>query len=167
MTCTGGGASPEARFIEKQLAESRNKLQASVSLGRRDVEERLYTIAKECRDPNWDGSGAEPVSDATHSLAHSFLAALPLGSPMPTVGAEPDGQITFEWHSAAHRTLSVSIDPEGRAHYSALLGASKVHGEEPFFGEIPEPIVNSIGRLERFSAAQSEPSGRKGDPPAV
>ncbi|VVM06470.1 hypothetical protein [Methylacidimicrobium tartarophylax] len=150
MTCTGGGVSPEARLIEERLAESRSNLQDSVSLGRRDVEERLYTIAVECRKPNWDGSGAEPISDATHSLAHSFLAALPLGSSMPTVGAEPDGQITFEWHRSAHRTLSVSIDPERRVHYSALLGASRMHGEEPFFGEIPEPIVNIIGRLDRF-----------------
>ena len=150
MTCTGGGASPEARFIEEQLAESRNKLQASVSLGRRVVEERLCTIAEECREPNWDGYGAEPISDGTYTLAYSFLEALPLGSSMPTVGAEPDGQITFEWHRSARRTLSVSIDPEERLHYSALLGASKVHGEEPFFGEIPDRIVESIGCLERF-----------------
>ncbi|WP_155996464.1 hypothetical protein [Verrucomicrobium sp. 3C] len=147
MTCTGGGASPEGRFIEKHRAESRNKLQDSISLGRRDIEERLCTIAEECRDPNWDGYGAEPISDVTYGLAHSFLAALPLGSPMPTVGAEADGQITFEWHRSAHRTLSVSIVPEGRVHYSALLGARRVHGEEPFFGEIPDRIVEIIGRL--------------------
>ncbi|MDD2676380.1 MAG: hypothetical protein PHP75_02790 [Methylacidiphilaceae bacterium] len=150
MTCTGCGVSPEARFIEERLAESRSNLQDSVSLGRRAVKEALYTIAEECRDSNWDGYGGEPILDATYSLAYCFLEALPLGSPMPAVGTEPDGQITFEWHRSARWTLSVSIDLEGRLHYSALLGASKEHGEEPFFGEIPDRIVEIIGRLERF-----------------
>ena len=70
-----------------------------------------------------------------------------MGCAAPTVGAEPDGQISFEWHRSARRTLSVSIDPEGRLHYSALLGASKVHGEEPFFGEMPERIGEIIRLL--------------------
>lgn len=146
-----GGVSEEAQFVDEQIAGQPLGLQDSIALGRgrQAAKEALYTIAEECAALNWDGYEAEPVSDATYGLAYRFLEALPLGTPMPTVGAEPDGQITFEWHRSADWTLSVSVDPEGKLHYSALLGASKVHGEEPFFGEIPERILEIISLFDR------------------
>ncbi|VVM04933.1 hypothetical protein MAMC_00313 [Methylacidimicrobium cyclopophantes] len=142
-----GGVSEDAQFVEQKLADGRSSWENSAVFGQSSVKEALYTVAEECRSPNWDGYGAVPVSEEAYRLAYRFLEALPLGYAMPTVGVEPDGQITFEWHRSARRTLSVSIDPEGRVHYSALLGARKEHGEEPFFRELPQRVGELIDSL--------------------
>ena len=41
------------------------------------------------------------------------LEVLPDGLPMPSPGAEPDGQLTLEWHKSAYQTLSVSVTADG------------------------------------------------------
>ncbi len=88
--------------------------------------DELFQTFQKCREPNWDGYGAQPVSDWTYHLAYEFLKALPLGTPAPSAGAEPDGHVTFEWHRSPQRTLSVSISPHGELHFAALLGQPKL-----------------------------------------
>ena len=102
---------------------------------------------EECREANWDGYGAQPVQEKTYHLAHQFLAALPLSTPLPSIGAEPDGHITAEWHRSPQRTLSVSISPDGELHYAALLRSAKTYGTELFTGEIPKIIFDLIRRV--------------------
>ena len=92
--------------------------------------EELLKTFEECRQPNWDGYGAQSVREETYDLAHQFLAALPLSTLVPSIGAEPDGHITVEWHRSPQRTLSVSISPDGELHYAALLGRSEFAGRK-------------------------------------
>lgn len=143
------GASDEARFIATQSEEDRRRLRQAYSLGL-DADrafEELFVVARECRTANWDGYGAPAIAPETFTHACRFLGALPLGMPAPSVGAEPDGHVTFEWHRSPRRTLSVSISPEGDLHYAALLGLSKVYGTEPFFGETPSRILDLIRQV--------------------
>lgn len=107
----------------------------------------LFQTFEECHEPNWDGYGAQPVSDETYRLAYEFLAALPPGTPVPSLGAEPDGHITAEWHRSPERTLSVSISADGDLHFAALLGLTKAYGTEPFVGEVPKIISDLIHRV--------------------
>lgn len=146
---TSGGASATAGFIAKQIDQWRRQLQDSYALGQRakGTFNELYQAFEECRRANWDGYGAVPVSQETFDQAYRFLGALPLGAPAPTVGAEPDGHITFEWYQSPRRTLSISISPESELHYAALLGASKDYGTEPFFGDIPQNILGLVRRV--------------------
>ena len=109
--------------------------------------EELLKTFEECRQPNWDGYGAQSVREETYDLAHQFLAALPLSTSVPSIGAEPDGQITVEWYRSPQRTLSVSISPEGDLHFAALLGLTKAYGTEPFVGEVPKIISDLIHRV--------------------
>jgi hypothetical protein len=102
---------------------------------------------EQCREQNWDGYGAASVEDETYRQAYRFIESLPWGMPVPTVGAEPDGHVTLEWHRSPRRTLSVSISPDGDLHYAALLGISKAYGSEPFFDEAPAAILNLIQRV--------------------
>jgi hypothetical protein len=143
------GASGAARYVAEEFAKGRDQLQNSYSLGltSKGVFDDLCTIAEECSSADWDGYGAEPVVQDTYQWAYRFLEALPLGIPAPTIGAEPDGDITVEWYRAPHRTLSVSITPEGDLHYAALIGVSKAYGTEPFFGDIPALILDLLGRV--------------------
>ena len=110
--------------------------------------EELLKTFEECREPNWDGYGAQAVREATYHLAHQFLAALPLNTSVPSIGAEPDGQLTVEWYRSPKRTLSVSISPDGDLHYAALLGTERICGTETFRARMPQVVVDLIARIE-------------------
>lgn len=143
-------ASETAQYIAKQSIGERRRLQTAYSLGlgvMADVNE-LYKIAKECSVENWDGYGAAPVIRETFLKAKDFLETLPLGTPAPTVGAEPDGHITLEWYKSPRRTLSVSISPEGELHYAALLGHEPSYGTRIFWGKVPDDILDIIHQVE-------------------
>ena len=112
------------------------------------VFEDLVKTFEECREPNWDGYGAQAVREETYHLAHQFLTALPFDILAPSIGAEPDGQITVEWYRPPQRTLSVSIGADGELHYAALLGAERICGTETFRARIPPVIVDLIARVE-------------------
>ncbi len=143
------GASKEARFVAERAREAQRHLQEANGLGlqTQDVFEELWTVAEECKTPNWDGYGAEAVSEDAYKLAYRFLEALPPGTPAPSIGAEPDGHLTLEWYRTPRRTLSVSVSPEGDLHYSALVGPNKAYGTEAFFGDAPKTILDLIRRL--------------------
>jgi hypothetical protein len=112
-----------------------------------DVREDLDALSQTCRHADWDGFGAMAVSQETLRNAYRFLESLPLACPAPSVGAEPDGQLTLEWHRGPRRTLSVSVTPESELHYAALVGPNRVYGTEVFFGEVPEAIMQLIRRI--------------------
>ncbi|HEV2211222.1 MAG TPA: hypothetical protein VG167_20865 [Verrucomicrobiae bacterium] len=146
---TTAGASDAARFVACQAGESRRRLQASYALGLQSHElfAELLGVAEGANTPGWDGYGAEAVTAATYRNAFRFIEALPLGTRAPSISAEPDGQIAFEWYVSPHRTLSVSISPEGDLHYSALLGPNKAFGTEVFLGEMPKSVLELVGRV--------------------
>jgi hypothetical protein len=145
---TTGGASDTAYFIADQFQKGLGHIRTphSLGLGANGVLEELVKVAEECSSANWDGYGAAPITNETFWQAYYFLRALPIGFPTPSVGAEPDGHVTFEWHRSARRTLSISVSPEGDLHYAAVLGASKAFGTDPFSEGVPKIILDLINR---------------------
>lgn len=142
------GFSDAARYIERETQEGWRKLNDSYVFGLEStIREELGTVWEECRHRDWDGFGALPVSQDTLGNAYKFLESLPLGCPAPSVGAEPDGQLTLEWHRGPRRTLSLSVTPEGDLHYAALVGPNRVYGTEAFFGDAPDAIIDLIRRI--------------------
>lgn len=143
------GNSSTAQFIAEQRRSGINRLQQSLVLGLygKGALSGLIEIYKECQRPGWDGYGALPITETTYELAQQFIDALPLSTPLPAFGAEPDGHLTMEWHRSSRRTLSVSISPEGELHYAALLGMSKAFGSEIFYGDAPKKIVDLINEV--------------------
>jgi len=109
--------------------------------------EELLKTFEECREPDWDGYGAQPVLDTTYQLAQKFLEMLPPGTPLPSVGAEPDGHLTVEWHRSPQWTLSVSISPNGELHYAALLERKRICGTESFGARMPQVLGDLIARI--------------------
>lgn len=149
-TLTTHGASETAQFVAEQAEKMRGRLHESYALGLagKGVFDELYSVAERCLVRDWDGYGAAPVSADAYALASQFLRALPLGIAAPSVGAEPDGQLTFEWYRSPRRLLSVSISPDADLHYAALLGPNKAYGTEAFFGEVPRMILDLIHRVQ-------------------
>jgi hypothetical protein len=141
------GTSETADYVASKLRDGRTQLQSSYALGLRGkgVFDELCAIADDTAQPNWDGYGAEVIDEDAYRFAYRFLEALPLGSPKPAVGAEPDGHITLEWYQSPRQTLSVSLSPDGELHYAALLpGPRTANGTEQFIGNVPSIILHLI-----------------------
>lgn len=142
------GTSEEAQYIANERDLISSRLQESIVLGLegKGVFSELDAVYNECNKPDWDGYGALRVLPETRINAQSFLNSLELEIPRPSVGAEPDGHLTFEWHTARRRTLSVSIDPYGNVHFAAILGSSVRYGTEPLgtHASIIEELVREV-----------------------
>jgi hypothetical protein len=107
----------------------------------------LDRIMKQCLFPGWDGNQAKVVSEATYTHARDFLNALPLGIEPPSVGAEPDGCLTFEWSRSPRRAISISISESNVLDYAALIGIRKAFGSEPFYRALPQSIYTLISEV--------------------
>lgn len=145
-TSQTAGASKAAKYVDEKIENGRAHLRNSMSFGRGidEATEELGSVAEQCTTAGWDGYEAIPIEHETIRQANYFLRRLPMWIPSPTVSAEPDGHITFEWYRAPRRVLSVSIGEEGNLHYASLLGTRKYYGTEPFFGVVPLEILRLI-----------------------
>jgi hypothetical protein len=141
------GFSEVAKAVAEATGKARRRLAQTNALGNESLFEELGTVWDECRQPGWDGYDAFPVTQDTLRNTYILLESLPLGCPSPSIAAEPDGDLTVEWHRSPYHTLSVSVTPIGELHYAALLGPNQSYGTEVFFGEIPERILSLIRQV--------------------
>ena len=144
-----GGESATARYVSAQVREQNARLMESVALGSEKTLalEDLYSVAQKYSAPNSSGERSDPVSDDVYNYAYRLIEALPFGTPKPSIGAEPDGQITLEWYASPNQVLSVSVSPDAELHYAALIGENRSYGTEAFSGEVPSTILLLIERI--------------------
>ncbi len=150
MTCIAmpSGVSDTAQYVTETTQRNRRYLHKSYAFGIESLlHEELAEVWAECQEAGWDGYGALPVSRDAWRNTYKFLQAWQIGFPRPTIGAEPDGNLTLEWYRNPRRVLSISVSPDDLLHYAALLGANRTCGTETFFGEIPESILNLVRRV--------------------
>ncbi len=136
--------SDDGQSINRESERRWQEMQLPASAGFANVFDELADVAQDCSASGWDGYDAAAVLPETIAEAKRFVQSLPPGLSPPSVGAEPDGHVTFEWHFSARRTLSISISPDGNLHYAALLGLSRRYGTEPFLGHLPVVLVQLI-----------------------
>lgn len=147
MTVSTPGVSPTARDISVRTHNVRSSLGRTNVFGQEHANQDLVTIFQQCRVSDWDGYGAVPVSYETFKLAQSVIESLPLGMPMPSIGAEPDGQITLEWYKSPSRLVSVSVDQHVTLHFAALIDGGTQHGTSVFIREFPKSLRNLIWQV--------------------
>jgi hypothetical protein len=109
--------------------------------------QELATLVSSCGHYGWDGYDGEPVRDETAVAAGQFIARLPNGIPLPTLGAEPDGSITLEWYRSPFQTVSISINANNSLHYSALLDSDNEFGMDVLAGQMPKRLLDIIHRI--------------------
>lgn len=145
-------ASAEGETVAQTRSTIADRFRESWFLGHAALRQDLSRIGSDCRLPGWDGYGALPIQAASIELANRLLDVTPpVASRLSlSVGAEPDGQVTIEWHLSSSWTLSVSVGPNGQLHYSALLGQSSAYGTEIFDPStgMPEAVARIIRRIE-------------------
>jgi hypothetical protein len=141
------GFSEEARMIDLAREDQKRDRRISIFVGNQALLDELGAVWDECKIPDWDGYKAKPIVQDTLRNAYRLLEALPPGLELPTIGAEPDGELTFEWHYSPWRTLSVSITEDGNLHYAALIGPNRMNGTTAFFGEVPQEIFDLIDQV--------------------
>lgn len=146
MTKTRSESASYAHVIDNAVRVPQTTLRDS-TLGHQDALDELLQIWSDCREPNWDGYDALPVEKRTWEATYLLIDSLPLGFPRPSLGAEPDGQLTLEWRTSARRTLSVSVDPDGYLHYAGLFGLGKRYGTLPFFNTAPDELIQLVRDL--------------------
>jgi len=147
LTIMSRGNSPTAQHLDSTNQTRGQHFRQSAAFSKQPAYSELVTAWEECKTANWNGDDALPVREETFTSAYFFIGALPLGYPLPSVGAEPDGHLTLEWYRHPRWTLSISISPEGILYYAALFGNSDVRGSEIFFAEIPKSILDLIQRV--------------------
>jgi hypothetical protein len=115
--------------------------------------ESLIEVYQACLEPNWDGYGARPISEAAYFEAVKILGLLPPSLPMPEIVPEPNGEIAFEWYKGREYTFVISVGGNNIITYAGLFGkGNETHGTEYFIELLPTIIVDNIRRL--FSKGQ-------------
>jgi hypothetical protein len=108
----------------------------------------IEEVAIECQSSNWDGYEAQPISEAAKRHAQLFIDLLPYSFPAPDPVPDSDGEIALSWDFGPGHIFTLSISQTGMLSYAGLLGEGvKRHGMEPFKGDIPQSILESITEL--------------------
>ena len=116
----------------------------------KDALNRLYELAAECAEANWDGYGAEAVSQNAVEHSVHFIRKLPEDLPLPEISVEPDGEIALDWSPTPTQTFSVSIGTADRMTCAWVNGTE--HGHVVVSsnnGEIPSRILQEIQRITK------------------
>ncbi len=145
-------ASAEGRTVETERVRIAEGLRRTHTLGQAALRTELGLLADACRQRGWDGYSAAPMDEASLELAKRLLDAIPPAARgvALSVSADPDGQVSLEWHRSPRWTLAVSVSPRRELHYSALLGPSRAYGTEPLDPSVglPERVRSLIRRIE-------------------
>ena len=109
--------------------------------------EAMQEFYEECSSDNWDGYGAQAVTEEGYAEAKRFCSMLPQSTPIPDVTADPDGEIAFEWREGNDSVFSVSVSPDGLLTYAGIFGPNRAHGVEGLGDTVPEVILMCLRRL--------------------
>ncbi len=141
------GVSSTAVYIDRVSRKNKHYFADTAAFSKKPAIDELATIWDECGTSNWDGYGAYPVQSETVNYAYAFIQALPLGFPLPSVSAEPDGNLALDWFQGPYWTITVSISSNSVLYYAALLGDDEPRGSEMFSGEIPDHLLQLIKKV--------------------
>jgi len=151
---SGKGLASESIGLEKNYEDILNRLERTESIGRYSLLEQTINELEEmfisCSQENWDGYGANPISDSTFLEAISIIKMLNatfLHFPMPEITPEPDGDIAFEWSDNYGRKFVFSIDDNQTLTYAGIFGANNTHGTELLGDFIPASIIYYLKRF--------------------
>lgn len=122
---------------------------------------QLRTVYEDCKEPNWDGYSAIPVTELSLKYAIQFLSILDDNTPLPNVGVSPHGDITFEWYISSNCLLSIYADTQnGYAIYDELTedeaDNTKCTCCGVFDNELPEAVSLFLDKFKRIKLQKEQ-----------
>ena len=137
------GLSPESRAVKKAATELSTKVPLHTE--KNTLVSRLWALAEECGEADWNGYEAVPLSLLAIKQAEEFIRAWPFDNDLPDYAPEPDGSINLEWIYTKNRRAVVSLDGGTRLAFAWLDGADKGRGVCVFQGgQVPRKIVDAV-----------------------
>ncbi|HMO16193.1 MAG TPA: hypothetical protein PKD64_19380 [Pirellulaceae bacterium] len=147
MTTTYSGVSDAARLLEETRKQIFARCNNAVTLSRNEAVEAVFE-AWQATDEDWKvGPDEIAVAEEVKDAAIRFIQNLPLGFPQPEVSREADGHINLAWYRTPRRVFSVSIAPNNRLHWAALIGTESPRGTSWYLDRIPISILDLIARV--------------------
>ncbi len=127
--------------------------QASLSSSVLPMTQRATLIAEfsevvtECSEPGWSGERSDPIASEAIAAGYKLISQLPEDLPSPSVGAIPEGLLSFEWYRSPKRVVMVVTNANNGVDYAIRRGDEVFHGSAPFFGKLPETVLSQIRAL--------------------
>ena len=106
-------------------------------------------VLADCAAPGWSGERSDPIGPEAANAAAKLIDQLPSDILDPSVGAIPEGLVTFEWYRSPKRVVLVVPTANNSVDYSIRRGSELLHGSAPFFGKLPETVLSQIRALAR------------------
>ena len=99
---------------------------------------KLNTVFAEAKVDDWDGEGAEAISDAAYFNATKLLSVLPSNFQQPDIIADNDGYIEFEWFKG-DKNFSIYITDTNLILYAGYFGEdNRLSGRFNYEGYFPK-----------------------------
>ena len=120
-------------------------------LHRLNLRKKIDEVYLECRDEDWDGYGAIPISHSNYERALEFFRSLLLGSGRAIeevdIIPENEGNLCFEWFKAKDRLISISVTGD-KLIFNYKIEDSKGCGEissrqQMILKPLIEKVINS------------------------
>lgn len=143
------GMSDAAKTLQDYQREFERFNEQSVTFSNLPLGDQLIDAFAEASAPDWDGAGSVAVHPETLTLAKDFIESLPRKYQTPEISPEPDGHINLEWYVNKRRLLSISVNPDGRLHWAALICSEDPRGSCVFLGQAPKTILHVLSRVCR------------------
>ena len=80
----------------------------------------LEYLHKTAGRPDWDGEGADPVTEDVIKAAEKVIDELPGDSGVPEISADPEGNVEFDWHLDNGTMFTVCVGQTGIIVISGL-----------------------------------------------
>jgi len=141
------GMSPTAQLLERTQGSILERYRQAVTLSRQELLDSIFEVWQ-AADEDWKvDEGERVISENVVETACRFVQAIPLGFRLPAVTGEPDGHINLEWYRNPRSLLTVSIAPDNRLYWAALLGSEDPRGSCRFVDRIPRSLLYYIARV--------------------
>ena len=89
----------------------------------------IYALLDTAGKQNWDGEGADPVTEDTVTVAARIVKELPSNVGVPEISADSEGNVEFDWYLDNGTMFTISIGKTGDIAISGLYnGEAKLTG---------------------------------------
>ena len=145
IICPAAGVSKESLMIMAILENISRERRIPASFAWRDLLlGDVSEIIQSCSNEGWDGYDAEPISRESGLRAEQLIRLLPDGIQAPNVIPEPTGDIGLEWFRGNEKHFTLSIAGPALVYAGIFGGSRKKYGEEQFFGDLPDEIMDIL-----------------------